>query len=84
MIKIVVERRPGHVLSVLNALEECKVEVMQSNVMTVGESSIHFVTVQVTARLIHHLLPSPLQLRIFLPSSCLIRQQITTTHSSKT
>lgn len=33
-------------LSVLNALEECKVEVMQSNVMTVGESSIHFVTVQ--------------------------------------
>ncbi|XP_024384192.1 uncharacterized protein [Physcomitrium patens] len=46
VIKIVVERRPGHVLSVLNALEECKVEVMQSNVMTVGESSIHFVTVQ--------------------------------------
>jgi hypothetical protein len=37
---------------VLHALEECKVNVLQSNVTTVGENSIHFVTVEVN--LIHH------------------------------
>jgi UTP:GlnB (protein PII) uridylyltransferase len=47
VVKVVCNRRPGHVLRVLNALEECKVEVLQSNVMTVADNSIHFVTVQV-------------------------------------
>lgn len=47
VIKIVCTRRHGHVLRVLHALEECKVNVLQSNVTTVGENSIHFVTVEV-------------------------------------
>lgn len=47
VVKVVCNRRRGHVLRVLNALEECKVEVLQSNVMTVADNSIHFATVQV-------------------------------------
>ena len=47
VVKVVCSRQPGHVLRVLNALEECKVEVLQSNVMTVADNSIHFITVQV-------------------------------------
>lgn len=47
VIKIVCTRRHGHVLRVLHALEECKVNVLQSNVTTVGENSIHFITVEV-------------------------------------
>ncbi|KAG0603549.1 hypothetical protein M758_10G101800 [Ceratodon purpureus] len=46
VVKVVCSRQPGHVLRVLNALEECKVEVLQSNVMTVADNSIHFITVQ--------------------------------------
>jgi hypothetical protein len=56
VVKVVCSRRPGHVLRVLNALEECKVEVLQSNVVTVADNSIHFITVQVPLNLA---LPSP-------------------------
>jgi UTP:GlnB (protein PII) uridylyltransferase len=48
VIKLVCSRTPGQVLRVLHALDECKVDLLQSNVTTVGDISVHFVTVQVS------------------------------------
>jgi glycine cleavage system regulatory protein len=50
VIKLVCSRTPGQVLRVLHALDECKVDLLQSNVTTVGDISVHFVTVQVSCR----------------------------------
>lgn len=50
VIKLVCSRTPGQVLRVLHALDECKVDLLQSNVTTVGDISVHFVTVQVSYR----------------------------------
>ncbi|CAK9264994.1 unnamed protein product [Sphagnum jensenii] len=49
VIKLVCSRTPGQVLRVLHALDECKVDLLQSNVTTVGDISVHFVTVQLEA-----------------------------------
>ncbi|CAM6116525.1 unnamed protein product [Calypogeia fissa] len=51
VIKIVCARSSGLVLRILLALDECKVDVLQSNVTSVAEKSVHFITVQICSGL---------------------------------
>ncbi|KAH7283804.1 hypothetical protein KP509_34G024700 [Ceratopteris richardii] len=48
VIKVVCSRSRGLFLRVLQALEECKVDILQSNVTTVGEQVIHFLTIEMS------------------------------------
>ncbi|BFI23338.1 protein MpBHLH34 [Marchantia polymorpha subsp. ruderalis] len=51
VIKIVCARSRGLVLRIIQALEECKTEILQSNVTTVSQHSVHFITVQINSGL---------------------------------
>ncbi|KAL3699781.1 hypothetical protein R1sor_017803 [Riccia sorocarpa] len=51
VIKIVCARSRGLVLRVLQALDDCKTEVLQSNVTSNSQQTVHFITVQVTSGL---------------------------------
>ncbi|KAJ7219686.1 hypothetical protein O6H91_19G034700 [Diphasiastrum complanatum] len=46
VIKVICGRSPGLVLRILTALEDCKAEVFQSNVTTLGDIVLHFLTVE--------------------------------------
>ena len=47
VIKVVSRRSRGLVLRLHVALRDCKVEVIQSNVTTLGDNMVHFVTIRV-------------------------------------
>ncbi|KAL2652060.1 hypothetical protein R1flu_020188 [Riccia fluitans] len=49
VIKIVCARSQGLVLRILQALDDCKMEVLQSNVTSNSQQCVHFITVQLKA-----------------------------------
>ncbi|EFJ16018.1 hypothetical protein SELMODRAFT_422169 [Selaginella moellendorffii] len=48
VVKLVCGKSPKLVLRILTALEQCKVEVLQSNVTTLGDIAVHFFTIELT------------------------------------